>query len=259
MRIDVLGVGFDDITVEQAASRAYDLLISEGVTSGAMGDDPFDGKMAFVVTPNPEIVWTARRNEALRNAMNGAVLVLPDGIGVVLGARILGSPLRGGRVPGIDFVSALFEKMAENGNSVFLLGAKPGVASAAGQNLAGKYQGLKIAGASDGYFTDDEPVVRQINSSAPDLLLVCLGAPKQELWMAKNISRLNVGLCAGLGGVLDVFAGNAKRAPVFFRTLGLEWFYRLVREPRRIKRSIKLPLFVLVVVWTRIRGLFAPR
>jgi N-acetylglucosaminyldiphosphoundecaprenol N-acetyl-beta-D-mannosaminyltransferase len=240
MRVTVLGVQFDDTTVEQAASRSIELMQSGG--------------KAYVVTPNPEIVWLCRRNEALRAAINSAALVLPDGIGVILGARILGSPLRGGRVPGIEFAAALLEKMAESGGSVFLLGAKPGIAEEAGLRLAEKHKGLVIAGTADGYFSDDGPVVDRINAVCPDLVLVCLGSPRQELWMSENFGRLNTSLCAGLGGSLDVFAGKAKRAPAFFRKLGLEWFYRLLREPRRIKRMIKLPLFVLAVAYKRIRG-----
>jgi len=238
-RVDVLGVGFDDISIEQAAARAFDII------SGREG--------TYVVTPNPEIVWLCRRNVGLGAALSGAGLVLPDGIGIILGARILGTPLRGGRVPGIDFAEALFGRMAGSGGSVFLFGAKPGVAEEAGRKLAEKHPGLVICGTADGYFSDDGPIVEQINAADPDLLLVCLGAPKQELWIAENIGRLRVPLCAGLGGSLDVFAGNVKRAPVFFQRLGLEWFYRLLREPRRIMRSLVLPLFVLAVVLQRLR------
>jgi N-acetylglucosaminyldiphosphoundecaprenol N-acetyl-beta-D-mannosaminyltransferase len=179
-------------------------------------------------------------------------MVLPDGIGVILGARILGTPLCGGRVPGIDFASALLNNMAKSGGSVYLLGAKPGIAEEAGRKLAEKYPGLKISGASDGYFTDDEPVIEKINLSKPDVLLVCLGSPKQEYFMAGNLDCLEVKLCAGLGGSLDVFAGRAKRAPAVFQKLGLEWLYRLFREPRRIKRMLKLPLFIITLIGKRI-------
>jgi len=238
VRISVLGVGFDDISISQAVTRAYELIQS--------------GKKTYVVTPNPEIVWQCRRNEALRNVINGAGIVLPDGIGVILGAKILGTPLRGGRVPGIDFASALFDKMAESGGSVFLLGAKPGVAFEAGEKLLEKHPGLVIAGTADGYFTDDSQVVEEINEVNPGLLLVCLGAPKQEFWITENIGRLNVPLCAGLGGAIDVFAGKVKRAPKFFQRFGLEWLYRFIREPRRIIRGAALPLFIFAVLWKRI-------
>jgi len=241
LRTDVLGVGFDDITVQQAVLRAYEIICGTGKT--------------YIVTPNPEIVWQSRKNEALRNAVNGAGLVLPDGIGIIMAASILGTPLRGGRVTGIDFASGIFDEMAKSGKSIYLLGSKPGVAEDAGKRLVEKHPGLVIAGSADGYFDDDEPVIENINKTNPDMLLVCLGFPKQELWMAKNLRLLNTSLCAGLGGSIDVFAGRAKRAPAFFQKVGLEWFYRLVREPWRIRRMIKLPLFILVVIWKRVTGI----
>ena len=237
VRTDVLGVGFDDKTIDEAVLHAYEIINSNEKT--------------YIVTPNPEIVWICRQDKALLAAVNTAGLVLPDGIGVIMGARILRTPLRCGRIPGIDFIAALFDKLAQGGGSVFLLGSKPGVAEEAGKKLVKKHPGLLIAGTADGYFSDDASVIDQINAAKPDLLLVCLGAPKQELWMAENIGRLDTHLCAGLGGALDVFAGKVKRAPVFFQKLGLEWFYRLVCEPRRIKRMIKLPLFIIAVIYAK--------
>ena len=232
MRIDVLGVGFDNLTMTEAVSRGAALLEEPGCH--------------YVVTPNPEIVEVCRGNPAAMQAVNGADLVLPDGIGVIYGAKILGTPLRA-KLPGIDFAAALMTQMGREGKSVFLLGAKPGVADAAGEKLRERFPGLVIAGTNDGYFQDDDPVVEKINAVQPDLLLVCLGAPKQELWMQRNAPRLRVGLMAGLGGSLDVFAGNVKRAPKFFQKLGLEWFYRLIKEPKRIGRMMKLPLFLVHV------------
>ena len=251
-RVDVLGIRFDDISIDQAVLRALEVMKRSGCRSGSGLYDRVSGEKEYVVTPNPEIVWMARRNELLRAALCGASLVLPDGIGIVYGARILGSPLRNGRVPGIEFASSLFEKMAENGGTVFLLGAEPGIAETAGQNLSEKHPGLIIAGTADGYFTDSGQIIGHINTAGPDLLLVCLGAPKQEIWMAENLESLNIGMCAGLGGALDVFAGKVKRAPLFFRRLGLEWLYRIIREPRRIKRAMKLPLFLFVVIFRRL-------
>jgi len=238
VRINVLGIGFDDVAMAQAVTRAFELIQC--------------GSKAYAVTPNPEIVWQCRKNETLRAAIDGAGLVLPDGIGIIIGAKILGTPLRGGRVPGIDFAAALFEKMAEAGGSVFLLGAKPGVAAEAGVKLTGRFPGLVIAGAADGYFSEDSQVIERINAANPDLLLVCLGAPKQEFWMADNCGRLSARLSVGLGGALDVFAGKVNRAPVFFQKTGLEWLHRLICDPRRIKRMIKLPLFLFAVCWKRI-------
>ena len=239
MRVDVLGVGFDDVTILQAVEWSRDVINNGG--------------KSYIVTPNPEIVWMARSDEALSGALNQAGLVLPDGAGVVLAARILKTPLKE-RIPGIDFIASLLSELSGIGGSVFLFGAKPGVAEEAGRKLEDEYPGLVISGVADGYFTDDGHIIERINASSPDLLLVCLGAPKQELWMTTNINKISARLCAGLGGSLDIFAGNVKRAPAFFRKLGLEWLYRLAREPRRIGRMIKLPLFLLAVLLERARG-----
>ena len=232
MRINVLGVGFDNMTMGEAVDRGMELLHSPGTH--------------YVVTPNPEIVEICRENLAARQAVNAADLVLPDGIGVVKGAGMLGTPLKE-KVPGIEFAAGLMERMAAEGLSLYLLGAKPGVAEAAGERLAAKYPGLKIAGTHDGYFQEDGPVIEDIRRSGADCVFVCLGAPKQELWMAKHGEAAGARLLCGLGGSLDVFAGVVERAPKFWSDHGLEWFYRLCKDPRRAGRMMKLPLFLVHV------------
>ena len=232
MRIDVLGVGFDNVTMAEAVSRAMDFLR--------------EGGPHYVATPNPEIVEVCRENRAARTAVNGADLVLPDGIGVIKGAAMLGTPLRE-RVPGIEFAARLMARMAEEGRSLFLLGAKPGVAEEAARRLTVQYPGLRIAGTHDGYFQDDALVIEAIRRSGAEAVFVCLGAPKQELWMARNGAATGARLLCGLGGSLDIFAGKVERAPEFWREHGLEWLYRLCREPRRIGRMMKLPLFLVHV------------
>lgn len=232
MRVDVLGVGFDNLTLDEAVARGSALLRAGGTH--------------YVVTPNPEIVEVCRENPAAREAVNGAALVLPDGIGVIKGAAMLGTPLRE-RVPGIEFAARLLENMAGEGLSLYLLGAKPGVAETAAERLKERYPGLRIAGVHDGYFQEDGPIVEEIRQSGADAVFVCLGAPKQELWMAKNGPATGAKLLCGLGGSLDVFAGTVKRAPKFWRDHGLEWFYRLCSDPRRLGRMMKLPLFLVHV------------
>lgn len=232
MRINVLGVGFDNLTMDEAVERGMELLRSPGAH--------------YVATPNPEIVEACRENLAARQAVNGADLVLPDGIGVVKGAKLLGTPLKA-RLPGIEFAAGLMERMAAEGLSLYLLGARPGVAEAAAGRLAEKYPGLKIAGTHDGYFREDGPVVEAVRQSGADCVFVCLGAPKQELWMAKHGKETGARLLCGLGGSLDVFAGVVERAPKFWTDHGLEWFYRLCSDPRRAGRMVKLPLFLLHV------------
>jgi N-acetylglucosaminyldiphosphoundecaprenol N-acetyl-beta-D-mannosaminyltransferase len=209
-----------------------------------------DRRAAYAVTPNPEIVMQCRESRAVWRYVSEADLVLADGIGVVYAAKLLGRPLKQ-KLPGIDFASRLMETMAARGGSVYLFGAKPGIALLAGRNLRERFPGLVIAGTHDGYFSDDEPVVQEINVAKPDLLLVCLGAPKQEQWMNSHAGKLDAGLMVGLGGSLDVFAGVARRAPEAWQKLGFEWLYRLLREPKRFGRMTKLPRFLLLAATGR--------
>ena len=236
-KIDVLNVKFDNITMTEAVDFALACIEQHQGT--------------YVVTPNPEIVMEASVNEDLMKALSCAGLVLPDGIGIIYGARILGTPLKE-KVPGIDFIEALMSQLAEKNGSVFLFGAKPGVAYEAGVKLSEKYPGLVICGTADGYFEDDSGIIEEINRVKPDLLLVCLGFPKQEIWMYRNREHLDVGLMAGLGGSLDVFAGHVTRAPLAWQKMGLEWLYRLITQPSRIGRMMRLPLFLLAVIKKRV-------
>ena len=232
MRIDVLGVGFDNLTMAEAVEAGAALLDAPGTH--------------YAVTPNPEIVEICRKDPDAMAAVNGADLVLPDGIGIVKGAAMLGTPLKE-KTPGIEFAAGLMERMAASGRSLYLLGAKPGVAEEAARRLREKYSGLVIAGTHDGYFQEDGPVTEAIRQSGADAVFVCLGAPRQELWMARHGAETGARLLCGLGGSLDVFAGVVKRAPKFWSDHGLEWFYRLCQNPGRIGRMMKLPLFLIHV------------
>lgn len=238
MRVDILGVGFDDITLPQAVEKAAGLLAQDGAH--------------YVVTPNPEIVQRAAKEPAYGDVLNGASLVLPDGVGITYAAKILGRPLQS-RVPGIDFAAALCDELAKNGGRLFLLGAKPGVAELAAGKLKKDHPGLTVCGVHDGYFKDDGPVIEEIRAGSADVVFVCLGFPRQEYWMAQNGAATGAGLLVGLGGALDVFAGQVKRAPEGFRKLGLEWFYRLVTQPSRAGRMAKLPLFLVSAVGARVK------
>ncbi len=230
MRIDVLGIGFDNITMDQAVAEGVRLMGTPGAH--------------YAATPNPEIVEVCRGDKEARRAVNGADLVLADGIGIIYGAKLLGTPLKG-RVTGIGFAQGLMARMAENKKTLFLLGAKPGVAERAAENLCRQYPGLTVAGTRDGYFTEDEPVVEAIRSSGADAVFVCLGAPKQEKWMERWGEETGAHLLVGLGGCLDVFSGDVQRAPEVMQRLGLEWLHRLMKNPGRIGRMMKLPLFLL--------------
>ena len=239
MRINILGVGFDNVTMEQAVAEGVRLTDTPGAH--------------YVVTPNPEIVEVSREDPGAMAAVNGADLVLADGIGVVYGAKLLGTPLKG-RAPGIEFAQRLMGRMAQNGKSLFLLGAKPGVAEKAAERLREQYPGLRVVGTHDGYFQEDGPVVEAIRDSGADVVFVCLGAPKQEKWMQKNGAACGAHLLIGLGGCLDVFSGQVQRAPEVFQRLGLEWLHRLIKEPSRIGRMAKLPLFLVSAAGARLTG-----
>lgn len=232
MRIEILGVGFDNITMEQAVAEGVRLINTPGAH--------------YAVTPNPEIVEVCRTDPEAMEAVRNADLVLADGIGIIYGAKLLGTPLKG-RVTGIGFAQGLMGEMAQNGKSLFLLGAKPGVAEKAADKLRTAYPGLQIAGTRDGYFQEDGPVLEEIRASGADVVFVCLGAPKQEKWMRKNGAASGARLLVGLGGCLDVFSGEVQRAPEIFQRLGLEWFYRLIKNPSRFGRMMKLPLFLVHV------------
>ena len=239
MRTDILGVAFDNTTMDEAVGRAMSLLEQEGPH--------------LVVTPNPEIVRLAQSDRDFADLIAGADLVLPDGVGILYAAKILGRPLKA-RVPGVDFASALMGAMAKAGKRLFLLGAKPGVAEEAARRLAGQHPGLIICGTHDGYFQEAAPVVQAIRAARADVVFVCLGAPKQEKWAAAHGADTGARLFVGLGGSLDVFAGQVERAPEGWQQLGLEWLYRTIRQPSRLKRVAKLPLFLCSAVGARLKG-----
>lgn len=233
MKIDVMGVLFDNLSKEEFLAKAGEI-----VATGGKG---------YVVTPNAEIAYEAARDHSFRDLLNDACMILPDGAGVILGAKILGTPIRE-KVAGIEFGDAVCGLMASTGGSVYLLGGKPGVADAAAEKLKEKHPGLKICGTADGYFKDEDAVVAKVNEAKPDVLFVCLGAPKQEKFMKKHFDVLDTHLMLGLGGSLDGYAGLSKRAPQWMINLSLEWLYRLIKEPKRLGRMMRLPKFVLLCV-----------
>ena len=239
MKVNVMGVAFDNVTMAEALERAKELLDRPGAD--------------YCVTPNAEIVYEAMHDEAFCALLNNAALVLPDGAGTVLGAKLLGTPLKE-KVAGIDFAANLLGVLAASGKTLYLLGSKPGIGEKAAEKMLEMHPKLQICGVADGYFKDEGPVVEKINAVRPDVLFVCLGAPKQEKFMHGHQAELDVRLMIGLGGSLDGFAGTVRRAPKWMIRLQLEWLYRLIKEPRRIGRMMRLPKFVLAVLARRLRG-----
>ena len=236
MKIPVLGIDFDALTLAEAA-RAADVMLSAG-------------RGGSIVTVNPEILLRCRSDAAYSAAINGADLVLADGIGCVYASRILGTPLPE-RVAGADLTPLLLQSLSERRGSVFLYGGRPGVAARAAFRLRRAYPGVRIAGTENGYISREDDLLARLKETRPDLLLLGLGAPKQELWMNAHGIDLRC-VMIGVGGLLDVFAGDVPRAPESWQKAGLEWLYRLVRQPRRITRRVRLPSVLLLAAAERL-------
>lgn len=228
-RISILNISFDSTTANEA---------SEKIFAACKNKNEFP---ITAVTPNPIMVMNAKENEKLFSALANADISLADGVGIISAARRMGTPLPE-RVTGIDTAYSVLEKLAEIGGRVYLLGAKPGVAEKASAELTEKLPSLRVVGTHDGYFESDAEIIKDISEKSPDLLAVCLGSPRQEIWAHENKEKLaGVGAVMCLGGALDVWSGNIKRAPKLFIKLRLEWLWRMLCEPIRMKN---LPLMI---------------
>ncbi|MCQ6278674.1 WecB/TagA/CpsF family glycosyltransferase [Bacillus sp. EB600] len=209
-------------------------------------------KKTYIVTANPEIVMYAEKDEEYKKCVDQADYVIADGTGVILGSKILGTSLPE-RIAGFDLMCSLLEIGSREGWSAYFLGAKEEVVTKALANVKDIYSGLTIAGYHNGYFkdSDSDSIVDEIIMKSPDLIFVALGFPRQEMWICENSKVFKKGLFMGVGGSFDVLAGTVKRAPVFWQKMNLEWFYRLIQEPKRWRRMLVLPLFVIEVLKKR--------
>lgn len=236
--IYVLGVPFDAVTMEQAVEKVKGFLCEKG--------------QHIICTPNPEIVMEAQNDDKLMNILKSADLVVPDGIGIVWASKYSEKKLTE-RVAGYDLVQKLFDEVKDTEHTVYFFGGAPGVSLAAAKKMEQKYPNLKIVGGHNGYFDEKEEkrILNDIKKLSPSILLVGLGSPKQEKWIYENIRLTNVKVAIGVGGSFDVMSGKIKRAPDIFCKMGLEWFYRLVTQPSRIVRMMRLPKFALTVLKNR--------
>ncbi|RAQ96434.1 WecB/TagA/CpsF family glycosyltransferase [Thermogemmatispora tikiterensis] len=241
--VSVLGVRIDRVTQEEALTFIEEQIRRRRASGNRL-------PCSQVVTVNPEFVMEARRNPAFRQAINEAALNVPDGIGVVWATRYLGQPAPE-RITGTDLIPALAERCAAHGYRLYLLGAAPGVAEATAARLCARFPGLQIAGTYAGSPdpADEEAILQRLVAAQADLLCVAYGAPAQELWIWRNLSRLPVAVAMGVGGAFDFLSGRKKRAPRAWQRLGLEWLYRLYHEPWRWRRMLALPHFALVVIF----------
>lgn len=239
-KVDILGVGFHKVTMKEATNQVITFLD---------GDKP---RMIF--TANPEFVMTAQQNNDFMKILNQGDLVVPDGIGIIIASKWLKTRLPE-RVTGYDLIQNVFDWMKDNKKTAYFLGSAPGIAEKAAEKMMETYPGLKVVGYHDGYFDAEEEkkIIEEIKSLKPNLLLVGVGAPKQEFWINNNLRSLNINVAIGVGGALDVMSGHVNRAPKIFIRFGLEWFYRLITQPTRIKRMIKLPIFLVHVLKSKKR------
>lgn len=235
-KVQIVGVGIHNITIDEGAEilRQY------------MQED----ELKTIYTPNSEILFDAVKDRAYETILNSGDLVIPDGIGVVIASKFYGKPLKE-RVAGYDLMNKLIEIAWGEEKSIYLFGGKPGVAEEASEKIKENYEGIKICGVHHGYFQEEDgnEIINEINSRKTDVLLVALGAPNQEKWIFTNRERLDCRIAMGVGGSLDVLAGKVSRAPEFYQKAGLEWFYRLIKNPSRIGRMLKLPRFILLALY----------
>ncbi|HXX64023.1 MAG TPA: WecB/TagA/CpsF family glycosyltransferase [Bacteroidota bacterium] len=233
--------------------RIHNISLSE--TLGALEEMALSGRPHHVMTVNPEFIMIAQENREFRDVLSRTALSLPDGIGVLLAARIFGSPLKE-RVAGVDTVRQFARIAAERNIRIFLLGAAPGVAEEVARRLQAENPGLQIAGTYAGSpdSKEEEEICRKIEAARPHVLLVAYGPPRQDLWIARTADRLKIPVAIGVGGTFDFIAGVVTRAPVWMQKSGLEWLFRLAQEPSRWRRMLTLPRFALAVLNKRILG-----
>ena len=237
-KVKILNVDFDNCTMNEAVDKLQGFLKKD--------------KYHTIFTPNPEIVMEANKDIQLLKIINEADLVVPDGIGIVIGSKIINNKLKE-RVAGYDLVQNFLSEIKNDNYNVYFLGAAPGVAEQAAKNMRKVHKGIKICGTRDGYFKEEEisEIITDINKKQTDILLVGLGAPRQEKFIYKYKDELNTKVNIGVGGSFDGMSGKTKRAPMVFQKLGLEWFYRLIMQPSRFVRMLQLPVYLVKVMWSR--------
>lgn len=244
-RIYLWGIPIDQVNMQEAKVRLNKIMGEEGLD--------------IIVTPNPEIIMNAIKDDELRSLIQNSSLAIPDGISLVYASKIMKQPLEE-RITGIDFLTQVLDYLNSKKMGIYLLGGKPGmdgertVAEKAGENMKIKYPELMVSGTHHGYFAleEENAIVEKIRQSGASFLCVAMGSPRQEKFISNHRNELtNIRGAMGVGGSLDVWAGSVTRAPEFYQNHGLEWLYRLVKEPVRIKRMAKIPLFLVKVLITK--------
>ena len=243
-KLSIMGVRIDNLSMNEVLKIAEEKIEKN--------------EQYIIYTPNTEFIMMCQKDEEFLNLMNESDINIPDGIGLIYAGKIKKHPLKE-KVGGYDLSVNLLKMANDKGLKLYVVGGKPGVAEAAMKNIREKYPGIKIVGTQHGYFKgthlgkkgheEELAVIEDINKHQPHILFVGFGAKKQELWIEYNKDLINANVIIGNGGTLDGLAGIVKRAPDIFIKLGLEWLYRLMKEPKRIKRQIVLPVFMLKVIF----------
>lgn len=246
MDVKILGVRINNVDMDETMNKI----------GGFFDKD----ELNYIYTPNPEIVMRAGRDEEFKKIINSASLNLCDGIGLMIASKLKKKPLKS-RVTGYDTSIKILELMNEKCLSLFLLGAKPGIAEKAIERINNDYPNIVIAGYNNGYFNgshnghassdEEEALIQKINDSKADAIFVGMGAGYQEKFIYYNKDKLKTKLAIANGGVIDVLAGNVKIAPSFIRKIGMEWLYRLIKEPKRFKRQLDIPKFLMKIIFTK--------
>lgn len=240
-RIQLFGLSIDRVSMDEALGR-IDEFIAERTPR-------------HIVTLDSSMIVIAREDAALHQIVANADMITPDGVGVVWASRLLGKPIEH-RVSGVDLVAGVCERSERCGISVYFLGAAPGVADEAAENLKRKFPGARIVGTRHGFFAEaDEPqIVADIASRRPDVLFVAFGIPKQEKFIQRHKAEMNVPVSIGIGGSFDVHSGRVQRAPVWMQKAGLEWLFRLMQNPKKIGKVMTLPRFALLALRLKLSG-----
>lgn len=234
MRNKLFNLEIDNLTLLEALEKIDDLIASGGCH--------------HVVTANPEILYRALSDKGLYETIAQASLVTADGQGVLLAGKLLNQPFKA-RVTGIDLAEALCATSGERGHKIYFLGGKEGISKKAQMAILRRYPNANIVGEHHGYFKNDiEPLLAELREKQPDILLVAMGSPYQEEFILRYQKLLNIPVAIGVGGTLDVFSGEVKRAPELVQTLKLEWAYRILSDPKRWRRTLVLPKFVLAIL-----------
>ncbi|WP_129705434.1 WecB/TagA/CpsF family glycosyltransferase [Priestia megaterium] len=233
MKENILGIDVCSDTYDELAAKLL--------------QDIDKGRKSFIVAINPEKIMKAQEDQELKSLLNQATYQIPDGIGVILASKLKKGRIRE-RVTGIDMMLKLCKEATNNGKRIFLYGAKPGIADEAKAKLEEMFPGILIVGTLNGYEKNEEVIERKINDSGAEIVFVALGSPAQENWIIAHKEKLNPSVYQGVGGSFDVISGRLNRAPAVFQKFGLEWLYRLLKEPWRWKRQLELPRFLLRVL-----------